>query len=573
MADLDLIPYNLYASKIGIGTTMPGFELDVVGNGHFSGNLTLDGTLTVAIGAGSANNFVISNGGLLEYRTAAQVLSDIGAAPGTGSSSYIQNQNTIKQSGLGFNILSTDSYIYNTNDNSTGTGKVIVFHAGYDSGDPPYIEIADDGTISTLGANNLSIPAATGNGKVNYGQSLNSFYIISASNYTSLNLEFPVALGDANLFTTTGGNPVQFEMDLFVIGNAGIGTTVPTTKLTVFGTDAAPANSGTTATAISRITAASGVSLDMGINGAASPVYSWLQCDDRTDQSLHYNFVINPNGGNVGIGTTTPTASFHIKAGTATAGTAPMKLTAGTNLTTPEAGAIEFDGTNLYYTTTTPTRRTIATNPMTTLGDMIYGGSSGTPTRLGIGSSGELLTISSGIPSWSTALPNGTTATTQSPGDNSTKVATTAYVNGSYLPLAGGVLTAAAPINYTAGSYIDIGNPSETHGQSIRLSSNTRAGNPYVMQFYSDWGYSFLKNDATALVTFDNVGGAVFTEGIIVGAAANLKNYTVSTLPFGTRGDIAYVTDATSPVPLATVVGGGSSVVPVFYNGTNWIVL
>lgn len=37
-------------------------------------------------------------------------------------------------------------------------------------------------------------------------------------------------------------------------------------------------------------------------------------------------------------------------AGTATAGTAPLKLTSGTNLTTAELGAIEFDGTNFYAT-------------------------------------------------------------------------------------------------------------------------------------------------------------------------------------------------------------------------------
>ncbi len=45
------------------------------------------------------------------------------------------------------------------------------------------------------------------------------------------------------------------------------------------------------------------------------------------------------------------TAILHLPAGTATASTAPLKLTAGTNLTTPENGAFEFDGTNLYFTT------------------------------------------------------------------------------------------------------------------------------------------------------------------------------------------------------------------------------
>ena len=40
------------------------------------------------------------------------------------------------------------------------------------------------------------------------------------------------------------------------------------------------------------------------------------------------------------------------------------------------------------------------TNPMTNLGDLIVGGTSGVATRLGIGSSGQILTVSSGVPSW-----------------------------------------------------------------------------------------------------------------------------------------------------------------------------
>ena len=50
-----------------------------------------------------------------------------------------------------------------------------------------------------------------------------------------------------------------------------------------------------------------------------------------------------------------------------------------------------------------------------------------------------------------------------------------------------------------------------------------------------------------------------------------LAQYTVSTLPSGVQGDNAYVTDALAPTYMATVVGGGSIVTPVFYNGTNWI--
>ena len=39
-------------------------------------------------------------------------------------------------------------------------------------------------------------------------------------------------------------------------------------------------------------------------------------------------------------------------------------------------------------------------NPMTTLGDIITGGASGSPTRLGIGTSGQVLTVTGGVPVW-----------------------------------------------------------------------------------------------------------------------------------------------------------------------------
>ena len=52
--------------------------------------------------------------------------------------------------------------------------------------------------------------------------------------------------------------------------------------------------------------------------------------------------------GNVGVGTTTPTARMHLAAGSISK--APLKLTSGTLLSSPQAGSIEYDGYNLYLT-------------------------------------------------------------------------------------------------------------------------------------------------------------------------------------------------------------------------------
>jgi len=50
-----------------------------------------------------------------------------------------------------------------------------------------------------------------------------------------------------------------------------------------------------------------------------------------------------------------------------------------------------------------------------------------------------------------------------------------------------------------------------------------------------------------------------------------LTGYTVATLPAGVLGDTAYVTDATTPTYLGTLVGSGSIKCPVFHNGTVWV--
>lgn len=61
------------------------------------------------------------------------------------------------------------------------------------------------------------------------------------------------------------------------------------------------------------------------------------------------------------------------------------------------------------------------------------------------------------------------------------------------------------------------------------------------------------------------------TGRIVANSTITLKSYTVATLPTGTQGDTAFVTDALAPTYLTAVVGGGAVVTPVFYDGTNWI--
>jgi hypothetical protein len=89
---------------------------------------------------------------------------------------------------------------------------------------------------------------------------------------------------------------------------------------------------------------------------STSPYASFFVSRSDTDIAFGTNDLIRftlKNNGRLGIGQLTPTAVLHLKAGTATASTAPLKFTSGTNLTTAEAGAMEFNGTNLFFSPST----------------------------------------------------------------------------------------------------------------------------------------------------------------------------------------------------------------------------
>ncbi len=61
-----------------------------------------------------------------------------------------------------------------------------------------------------------------------------------------------------------------------------------------------------------------------------------------------------------------PTARLHLPSGTATASTAPLKFSSGTNLTTAEAGAVEYNGTQLFFSPANADRNILLQNSTST---------------------------------------------------------------------------------------------------------------------------------------------------------------------------------------------------------------
>jgi hypothetical protein len=122
--------------------------------------------------------------------------------------------------------------------------------------------------------------------------------------------------GGAMTFRTgTGsatGTPTE-RMRISSAGNVGIGTSAPGTRLEANGTAANPPTSGATSGGVFRMRAVNNV-VDMGAVAAGNGL--WIQAGDATALGVNYSLALNPNGGNVGIGTTTPAYPLDISATT-----------------------------------------------------------------------------------------------------------------------------------------------------------------------------------------------------------------------------------------------------------------
>jgi len=98
-------------------------------------------------------------------------------------------------------------------------------------------------------------------------------------------------------------------------GNVGIGTLTPLVKLhvTTAGVAAVPATSGTTLSTgtLIRLGTSSDSAGGIGTIGLSTN-QMWIQATDSTNLATTYPLLLNPNGGNVGIGTTSPSAKFVV---------------------------------------------------------------------------------------------------------------------------------------------------------------------------------------------------------------------------------------------------------------------
>ena len=189
------------------------------------------------------------------------------------------------------------------------------------------IEVADDIFMSDGG-----VIGITGNEYIRFDGINNQIEILGANvgigttlPDNKLDVEGGVVIGAAYSGTHTAPSD-----GLLVVGNVGIGTTEPGLKLAVYGASGYPASTGTTQTGIARFESSYNNVLDIG-QASAFPYGVWLQATNRTALGTEYPLLLNPNGGNVGIGTTNPGAKLDVASNiliSATSGYSTLSFTA-----------------------------------------------------------------------------------------------------------------------------------------------------------------------------------------------------------------------------------------------------
>jgi hypothetical protein len=304
----------------------------------------------------------------------------IGREPLTTTTFFTIRMAADRNLGIRYNASSTD--IYAVND-ANSAFQDLTFNGSTKFTSNGYIELNGNAarslsmirhTTANTAGNNFTVQ---GGGATLAATDKNGGDLILSSGISTGTGTSKLSFYTATAGTTgTADNTPTVKMTILGNGNTGVNSTTPLSKFEVIGTvgNVIPERSVSTLTVIDDTAQTTGVGgsivftgkyADAGTVLGGGPYIKAYKTNSTTgDYGFGLAFGTRTNGvgaaatrmtidsiGNVGIGVT-QTAVLHLKAGTATASTAPLKFTSGTLLGTTEGGTIEYNGTHLYFTAT-----------------------------------------------------------------------------------------------------------------------------------------------------------------------------------------------------------------------------
>ena len=286
------------------------------------------------------------------------------------------------------------------------------------------------------------------------------------------------------------------------------------------------------------LTAGTGISVSSSANGVltiANTLTAGITItDDTTTNATRYLTFTSATSGSItgenvsstklqfNPSTGVLTSTSFTGAGTGLTGTASSLSIGGNAANVSGVVAIANGGTGQ----TTATAAFNALNPMTTTGDIIYEASATTAARLPIGTTGQILTVSGGIPAWTNPSAGITWQTVKT--SNFTAVANEAYpVNTT-----SGAITVTLPASPTAGQIITITDYAGT------FATNNCTLNPNGNRIQSSTANSILNSsgESAGLVYIDATQGWIVYYGFNTSPIPRPYSATYLTIAGGAGG-------------------------------------
>lgn len=462
------------------GNTIDGAATSVFAQTQ-SGFVMSNGTAWITVGKGIQNTFAVT---LLNLNVA-------GSADVTETSAQAQNiiqQYTGLLTGNINVIVPTTVQLYFANNMTTGaftltvktasgTGilipqgqQVILYCDGTNVVNAYTASISGTFAISAGSAvsPSLSVQGSPGTGL--FSPLVNQISVTAGSNETARFSSAPSSVNYLQFAATPTATPptisaagTDANVGIRLVPKGTGSVTFPKLDGTIIGSVTPASITGTTVTAASfvgpltgNVTGnASGTSFN--VTGTVAIAHGGT---GQTTQQLAIDALLPSQGGNSGKvlgtnGTTSLWTTVSGGGGTVTSISTNNGISGGPITTT---GIISLANqssltvlSNITGGATAPTGNTVSAVLDATVGSsqgtLAYRNASGW-VPLAAGTTGQVLQTggAAGNPSWTTALVNGTTGATQAPGDNTTKIATTAFVNGTALNITNGsVGTTQAP--------------------------------------------------------------------------------------------------------------------------------